>query len=155
MPLTLTSTAFEQGAEIPRKHTCDGANVPPPLVWTDVPAATRSFLLACSDPDAPSGTFLHWAAFDIPADWRSLEEGQATERQAAGFRQAINDFGKRGYSGPCPPRRDRPHRYRFRLSALSKASLPAVPSATCADVIALAEPYVLESAELIGLYRRA
>jgi phosphatidylethanolamine-binding protein (PEBP) family uncharacterized protein len=89
-----------------------------------------------------------------PAHWRGLEEGNAAETLANNFRQAINDFGKPGYAGPCPPRRDKPHRYHFQLSALSEPSLPAASSATCEEVVALAQPYVLEFVELIGLYRR-
>jgi hypothetical protein len=155
MPLMLTSAAFRQGADIPRKYTCDGANTSPPFAWSGVPEGTRSLLLVCSDPDAPSGTFHHWAAYDIPPDWRSLKEGHGAESLANRFRQAINDFGKPGYSGPCPPRRDKQHRYHFRLSALSEPSLPAESSANCEEVVALADPYVLEFVELVGHYRRA
>jgi Raf kinase inhibitor-like YbhB/YbcL family protein len=154
MPLNMTSSAFRQAGDIPKKYTCDGDNVSPPLAWSGVPEGTRSFLLNCDDPDAPSGLFRHWAAFDIPADWRGLEEGHGAETLANNFRQAINDFGKPGYAGPCPPRRDKPHHYHFQLSALSEPSLPAASSATCEEVVALAQPYVLEFVELIGLYRR-
>jgi Raf kinase inhibitor-like YbhB/YbcL family protein len=154
MALQLTSAAFVQGGEIPKQHTCDGANRSPALSWTDVPEGTRSFLLVCDDPDAPSGVFHHWAAYDIPADWRSLREGFGPESLEAGFRQAVNDFGQPGYGGPCPPRGDQPHRYHFRLSALSEATLPAASSATCLEVIVLARPYIIEFAELVGLYAR-
>lgn len=155
MALTLGSTAFRQGGNIPQKYTCDGENVSPPFGWSGVPEDTRSFLLICDDPDAPSGTFYHWAAFDIPPDWRGLNEGRGAERLANGFRQAINDFGKPGYSGPCPPPGDKPHRYHFRLNALSESSLPVSPSATCVEVIALASPYILEFVELVGHYQRS
>jgi ribonuclease BN (tRNA processing enzyme) len=115
-----------------------------PAVGFRVPEKTRSFLLVCDDPDAPSEVFHHWAAFDIPADWRELREGHGAESLANGFRQAINDFGKPGYAGPCPPRGEKPHRYHFRLSELSEA--------TCLEVIRLADPYVLEFSELVGQY---
>ncbi len=154
MSLRLTSAAFQQGEDIPKKYTCDGSNVSPPLAWAGAPSGTRSFLLVCNDPDAPGGTFHHWAAFDIPPDWHGLKEGQSAESAAHGFRQAANDFGKPGYSGPCPPRGDKPHRYYFHLSALSEESLPIGPSATCAQVMAIAAPYILGSVELIGLYGR-
>lgn len=154
MPLTLTSPAFRQGVDIPKKYTCDGDNVSPPLAWSGVPQGTRSFLLVCDDPDAPSGVFHHWAAYDIAADWRMLEEGHGPESLADGFRQAINDFGKPGYAGPCPPRGDKPHRYHFRLSALSEPTLAAASSARCVEVMTLARPYVLEFVELVGLYHR-
>lgn len=154
MPLRLMSAAFQQGADIPRKYTCDGDNVSPPFAWSGAPRGTRSFLFVCDDPDAPSEIFHHWAAFDIPQHWRGLSEGHGAESLADGFRQAINDFGKPGYAGPCPPPGDRPHRYHFRLSALSESSLPAESSATCLEVIRLAEPYVLEFCELVGQYQR-
>ena len=154
MPLRLTSAAFRQGGDIPKKYTCDGDNVSPPFAWSGAPEGTRSFLLICDDPDAPAETFHHWAAFDIPPDWRGLREGHGAESLTNGFRQAINDSGKPGYSGPCPPPGDKPHRYHFQLNALSEASLPVAPSATCLEVITLATPYVLEFVELVGLYQR-
>ncbi len=153
MALSLTSTAFQHGGDIPKKYTCDGANVSPPFAWSGVPEGTRSLLLVCDDPDAPSGIFHHWAAFDIPPHWKGLTEGHGAESLANGFRQAINDFGKPGYAGPCPPRGDKSHRYCFQLNALSEPSLPVTSSATCEEVITLAEPYVLEFVELVGLYR--
>jgi Raf kinase inhibitor-like YbhB/YbcL family protein len=119
-----------------------------------VPEGTQSLLLVCDDPDAPSEIFHHWAAFDIPPTWRGLKEGHGAESLADGFRQAVNDFGKPGYGGPCPPRGDKAHRYHFRLSALSESSLPVASSATCMEVITLAMPYVLEFVELVGRYRR-
>ena len=76
MPL---STAFRQGSDIPKKYTCDGDNVSPPLAWSGAPESTRSFLLVCDDPDAPAEIFHHWAAFDIPPDWRGLKEGHGAE----------------------------------------------------------------------------
>jgi len=154
MPLTLTSPAFRQGVDIPKKYTCDGDNISPAFGCSGVPEGTRSFLLVCDDPDAPSGVFHHWAAYQIPAEWRILEEGHGAESLANAFRQAINNFGKPGYAGPCPPRGDKAHHYHFRLSALSEPLLPAASSATCAEVITLARPYVLEFVELVGLYRR-
>lgn len=154
MPLRLTSAAFRQGDNIPKKYTCDGDNISPPFAWSGVPEGTRSFLLVCDDPDAPSVIFHHWAAFDIPPHWRGLKEGHGAESVTNGFRQATNDFGKPGYAGPCPPRSDKPHRYHFRLSALSEASLPAESSATCLEVITLANSYVLEFVELVGHYQR-
>ncbi len=154
MPLRLTSGAFRQAGDIPQKYTCDGDNTSPPFAWWGVPENTRSLLLICGDPDAPSGPFHHWAAFDIPPHWRGLKEGHGAESLANGFRQAMNDFGKPGYSGPCPPPGKRAHRYHFRLNALSESSLPVGPSATCVEVIALATPYVLEFTELVGFYRR-
>jgi Raf kinase inhibitor-like YbhB/YbcL family protein len=152
MTLKLTSPAFQQGGMIPQQYTCDGEDRSPPFAWHGAPPGTRSFLLVCDDPDAPTGIFHHWAAFDIPATWKSLDGGFGPETLEPGFRQAINNFGKPGYGGPCPPRGDGAHHYHFRLSALSEPSLSAASSATCEEVITLARPYVLEFTELVGLY---
>ena len=155
MPLTLSSNAFQQGGNIPEAiHVRWRQTFHRPSLGQAYRRGTRSFLIVCGDPDAPSGIFHHWAAYDIPPDWRRLAEGHGPESLANGFRQAINDFEKPGYAGPCPPRGDRPHGYHFRLSALSEASLPLGPSATCVEVIMLARPHVLEFVELIGLYGR-
>lgn len=154
MTLTLTSSAFAQGESIPQEYGCEGENHSPPFAWSGVPEGARSFLLVCDDPDAPGGVFHHWAAFNIPADWRHLEGGFGPESIEPGFRQAINDFGKPGYGGPCPPPGDKPHRYHFRLSALSEPTLPVAPDADCVEVMTVARPYVLEFVELVGLYGR-
>jgi Raf kinase inhibitor-like YbhB/YbcL family protein len=154
MPLTLRSPAFSAGGSIPKKYTCDGENMSPPLEWSGVPANARSFLVVCDDPDAPGGVFQHWAAYNIPADWTGLKEGYGPETQEEGFRQAINDFNKPGYAGPCPPRGHRPHAYHFRLSALRNAINGAGPTATCDEIKRLAAPYEIEFVELIGYYGR-
>ncbi len=154
MALKLSSSAFAQGETIPKQYTCDGRNLSPPLRWSGAPDGTRSFLLVCGDPDAPSGIFHHWAAYDIPADRTGLEAGHGPESLGDGFGQAINDFGKSGYGGPCPPRGHGVHHYHFRLSALSEASLPVTSSATCVEVMAIAQPYIIEFVELIGTYSR-
>lgn len=154
MPLILESSAFGQGESIPKTYTCDGRNTSPPLSWSGAPEGTRSFLLVCDDPDAPGGVFRHWAAYEIPPDWSRLEAGYGPETLEPGFRQAINDFGKPGYGGPCPPPEHGPHRYHFRLSALSEPGLPVESSATCVEVMTVARPYVLEFVELVGLYER-
>jgi len=154
MPLKLTSSAFEQGGTIPRKYTCDGENKSPPLSWSGVPDGTQSFLLVCDDPDAPGGVFHHWAAYNIPAGWTTLSGGHGPETLVNDFQQAINDFGKPGYGGPCPPRGHKPHAYHFRLSALDTTIVSAAPSASCVEVMALARTHVIEFIELVGYYGR-
>lgn len=154
MTMTLTSAAFAQGGAIPRPYTCEGANLSPPLAWSGVPAGTRSLLVVCDDPDAPDGIFHHWAAFNIPPHWGGLEEGYGPETLEPGFRQAINDFGRPGYAGPCPPPGDPPHHYHFRLSALDQELVAAGPSAGCVEVMQLARPHVLAFVELVGVFGR-
>jgi hypothetical protein len=141
----LTSEAFADGQAIPIQFTCDGADQPPTLTWSDPPEGTRSFALVVDDPDAPGGTFRHWAAYDIAAGARSLGGGLA---------QATNDFGKAGYGGPCPPRGHGPHRYRFKLLALDVDRLDVGPSPKVSTVETAAAEHLLGRAELTGTYER-
>lgn len=152
--LALTSPDFNPGEWIPERFTCDGQNVSPAFRWTGVPEGTKELLLVCDDPDAPNGTFHHWAAYSIPPDWQFLHSGFGPESVEPGFRQAVNDFGKPGYGGPCPPKGDKPHSYHFRLSALSDRIESAAPGATCEEIQRLARPMVIDFVELIGFYGR-
>jgi len=143
--ITLTSDAFANGQAIPAEFTCDGADRPPPLGWGEPPAGTNSFALVVDDPDAPSGTFRHWGAYDIPASARSVPSSAA---------QAVNDFGKSGYGGPCPPKGHGPHHYHFKLFALDVDRLDLSGNAKVALVESAAEKHVLGRAELMGTYER-
>jgi Raf kinase inhibitor-like YbhB/YbcL family protein len=117
MALHVSSSAFAEGQSIPKKYTCDGQNLSPPLKWSGAPANTRSIAVLCDDPDAPSGTFTHWILYDLPA--KTTELGEASSGNG---KEGVNGFKKRGYSGPCPPP-GRPHRYYFRVYALDTESL--------------------------------
>jgi Raf kinase inhibitor-like YbhB/YbcL family protein len=117
MAFHVFSNAFADGGTIPRLHSCEGADVSPSLEWRDPPAGTLSFALVMDDPDAPSGLWTHWMLWDIPARVRTLAQG-AERVGVAG----VNDFGKPGYGGPCPPARQT-HRYIFRLYAIGVATL--------------------------------
>jgi len=152
--LMLTSPDFNPGETIPQRFTCDGQNVSPAFRWTGVPQGTAELLMVCDDPDAPQGLFRHWAAWGIAPDRDFLHDGFGAETLEPGFQQAINDFGKPGYAGPCPPRGDPPHSYHFRLSALSQRITSAAPGATCQEISALAAPYVIDFIELVGIYGR-
>jgi Raf kinase inhibitor-like YbhB/YbcL family protein len=110
----LTSPAFEDGAPIPSRFTCDGEEVSPPLAWSDVPAEARSLALLVEDPDAPGGTFVHWTLYAVSPDAGGVEAGRLPD----GAREGENSFGDSGYGGPCPPEGDEPHRYVFTLYAL-------------------------------------
>jgi len=154
MALSLTCSAFEAEARIPKKHTCDGKNVSPPFDWSGAPAETKSFALVCTDPDAPTGVFHHWAVYDIPADCKALAEGFNTEQQAADIRQAVNDFQKAGYGGPCPPPGHGLHHYHFRLTALREPRLHVSPSPTCREIVEAAALQTIEAVDLVGVYER-
>lgn len=153
--MRLQSTAFADGAAIPRRFTCDGENLSPPLQWSDAPAQTKSFVLLCDDPDAPAGTWRHWGAYDIPGDRSSLPEGAGRAGAQGDFKQAITDFNRPGYGGPCPPRGHGVHHYHFRLLALARADLPLQrKDPSCEEVEREARKYTLAEATLVGVYQR-
>ena len=146
--LELTSSAFQDGGAIPTEFTCEGADRSPPLQWGEPPAGTRSFALVVDDPDAPSGTFDHWGAFDIPPSTREIPAGQSVGAQTA------NGFGKSGYGGPRPPKGHGPHHYRFKLMALDVDRLGLQADAKASDVERAAEQHLVGRAELTGIYER-
>ena len=133
--MQLISTAFSDGAAIPRRFTCDGEDVSPALQWSGAPEQTLSFVLLCDDPDAPAGVWRHWAVYDIPGDQAGLAEGAGKPGAGQNFKQARNDFDRFDYGGPCPPHRHGVHHYHFRLFALSQARLPlGREHPSCAEV---------------------
>jgi hypothetical protein len=122
------------------------------LRWNDAPSSVKSFALLCSDPDAPGGVFRHWAAYDIDKVQRSLPP--TISAVAPGMKQTINDFRRRGYGGPCPPRDHGAHQYRFTLLALDAPSLDLGENPSCAVVERAARVHVLAAASLTGFYQR-
>jgi Raf kinase inhibitor-like YbhB/YbcL family protein len=149
--MKLVSSVFADGAAIPRRFTCDGEDLSPPLQWSGAPAETKSFVLLCDDPDAPGGTWHHWAAYDIPPALTEFSEGAARNTN---IKQAVNDFRKVGYGGPCPPHGHGPHHYHFRLLALSTDQLQAGANASCRDVEREARKHTIADAILVGWYER-
>jgi Raf kinase inhibitor-like YbhB/YbcL family protein len=109
--IQLTSTAFKDGGTIPTRYTCSGKGDPPPLRGVGVPKPAKSLALLVEDPDAPSGTFVHWTAWDLTPRSGSVA-GTPTEGK--------NSSGRTGWTPPCPPEGNKPHRYVFTLFALSK-----------------------------------
>lgn len=149
MALTLTSMSFQHNTKIPSTYTCDGANISPPLNWTDVPQGTRSFVLICDDPDAPVETWVHWVLFNIPANVDQLEEALTT--LPAGASSGMTSFKKLSYGGPCPP--SGTHRYFFKLYALD-AALSLGSGASKAEIEDAMKKHILGQTQLIGLYQR-
>jgi Raf kinase inhibitor-like YbhB/YbcL family protein len=152
--MELGSSTFSNGSAIPKRFTCDGEDLSPPLNWKAAPTRTRSFVLLCDDPDAPAGKWHHWAAYDIDASETKLDEGASRDSGSAKFKQAINDFRRIGYGGPCPPHGHGRHRYHFRLLALSVDHLPVGAKSTCKEVEHEARRHVVAEATLIGIYQR-
>lgn len=151
--MEIKSSAFQNGGDIPRKHTCDGADVSPPLSWENPPPRTKAFALIADDPDAPVGTWVHWVIYDLPGEIRDLREGVATaETLPNGAKQGMNDFGKVGYGGPCPPRGPA-HRYFFKLYALDGPT-NLKPRATKEQLLRAMKGHILAETQLMGKYKR-
>lgn len=152
MAFELTSAAFAAGEMIPRKYTCDGDDVSPPLWWKDAPENTLSFALISDDPDAPVGTWVHWVLFNIPGTATSLPEAMpAQDEFSDGTRHGRSSFGRNAYGGPCPP--GGTHRYFFKLYALDTL-LDLAPGAGAQQVTQAMEGHVLGQTELMGRYSR-
>jgi Raf kinase inhibitor-like YbhB/YbcL family protein len=145
--LRLTSGDFTAGGPIPSRCTCDGRNESPSLRFAGLPERTQSLALILDDPDAPSGTFTHWLAWNIPPETKEFTAGSVP----AEVKQGINDFGKAGYGGPCPPSGE--HRYIFHLYALD--FVPKLPAGTHrAALEAVIAGHVLGKTTLTSRYRR-
>ncbi len=150
--MRLLSPAFENGAMIPTKYTCDGADISIPLIFKNIPAEAKSIAIIMDDPDAPMGVFVHWVIYDIPATLEGLSEGIPNEPVLEhGIKQGINDFRRIGYGGPCPP--NGAHRYFIKAYALDRV-LQAEPGLTKHQLLTLIQPFILDSAVLMGIYAR-
>ncbi|WP_049568283.1 YbhB/YbcL family Raf kinase inhibitor-like protein [Streptomyces sp. SBT349] len=147
--IELSSSAFRDREPIPERYTQDGDNVSPPLSWSPAPAGTKELVLMCEDPDAPSGTYLHWLVTGIDP----VRDGVATGRTPFGGTAHLNAFGDEGYDGPGPPIGDPAHRYVFRLFALPEPV--AFPDRVSADEAHRAlDRRRLAAGTLTGLHQR-
>jgi len=151
MPLKIVIPAFPQGAAIPSLYTGEGADLSPAIEWSGEPAGTRAFALVVDDPDAPGGTWNHWLLYDIPASLHNLPQGW---KQGAPGLTGKNDFGRKGYGGPMPPKGHGPHRYFFRLLAVDLPSLGLSEGASRAQLDKALAGHVLEEASYMGRYER-
>jgi len=151
--LSVSSSAFQDSDKIPAKYTCSVQDVSPPLSWSEPSSGVRSFVLIVDDPDALGGTFTHWIIFNIPSNSRGLPEAVPTQAQLSdGTTQGKNDFGRIGYSGPCPPP-GHPHRYQFTLYALDQA-LDLKAGASKRQVLDAMREHILAQGQLTGTYQR-
>jgi hypothetical protein len=152
--MKLTSSAFENDETIPTKYTCEGDNVSPPLSWEGVPEEAKVLALVVDDPDA-RGIFTHWVIYNLPVTPAGLDEDASlSDRLSEGLREGFNDFGNQGYGGPCPPRGNPPHRYKFRLFALSK-ELDFRGRVTREQLMDAMEGKILDETILTGRYGRS
>jgi Raf kinase inhibitor-like YbhB/YbcL family protein len=145
--MKLTSPAFTHNEAIPSEYTCDGDDLSPPLVISDVPSNAKSLALIMDDPDAPVGTWDHWVVFNIPPTTKQISKG--TEPNGIAGR---NSWGRTGYGGPCPP--SGTHRYFFKFYALD-ALLNLPEDSTKKDLERAMQGHILAQAQLMGTYKRS
>ena len=149
--IEVSTPAFEEGASIPERYTCDGADLSPPINWEGVPEGTRSIALVVDDPDA--GGWIHWVIYTIPPDATGLPEGMSvTETTSLGAMQGENDFDEMGYRGPCPP--GGTHTYVFTLYGLD-TELDLEQGAKGKELLSAVEGHVLGVGRLTGTYQRS
>jgi len=152
--MKMSSTTFVHQGEIPERYTCEGEDVAPPLAWSEVPTGTQSLALIVDDPDAPDPaapkrTWVHWVLYGLPPTASGLPE--SVRSLPAGTREGVNDWGRTGYGGPCPPIGR--HRYFFKLYALDVV-LPDLQRPTKARLEQAMHGHVLAQTELIGTYQK-
>ena len=149
--MQLTSIPFSDGGIIPRQFTCDGKSINPPLMWSEIPPSTKSFVLTMEDPDVPrnlrpDGLFIHWLVWNIPPAVTAIAEN--TEPPGV---VGLNTAGQIGYTGPCPPSGS--HRYIFRLYALD-CELTIPSTAAKGELLRVMQGHILDQAELMGRYEK-
>jgi Raf kinase inhibitor-like YbhB/YbcL family protein len=144
--LEVTSSAFTNNGVIPSEHTCDGADLAPPLSWSTVPAGTKSIAILFDDLDGPTGKFTHWLVTGIPPTTSSLDKDATLPRGAFA---STNDKGTVGYAGPCPPAGR--HRYELRVYALD---IPLPMGMTRADLVNAVTDHILATGRLVGTYQK-
>lgn len=145
--MKLSSTAFEHAGKIPLQYTCDGENMSPDLMFSELPDDTQSLVLVAEDPDAPLGTWLHWSLWNINPKTPVIAEDSVPEEAV----QGTTSFNDIGYGGPCPPTGE--HRYIFKGYALDK-KLTLGTGASRSDLESAMEGHIIAKAELMGLYKR-
>jgi len=155
--LTIRSSAFAEGTDIPSKYTCEGEDIAPPLEWAGVPEDTRSLVLVVDDPDAPDPqapkvTWVHWVVYNIPSDVNGFPAGATSKDLPPGTEEGLNDWKNIGYGGPCPPIGR--HRYFHKLYALD-TTLTVAGTPTKAMIEAAMQGHVIAQAELVGTYSKS
>ncbi|MCS6956779.1 MAG: YbhB/YbcL family Raf kinase inhibitor-like protein [Patescibacteria group bacterium] len=146
--MKIYSKDFKQGEYIPRKFTCDDIDINPEIIIEDIPQNAKSLVLIVDDPDAPTGIWTHWIAWNISPKIKIINQGETP----AGAVEGQNDFGMIGWGGPCPPS-GRPHRYFFKVFALDRV-IDLKTGASRQDLEQAINGYVLDQAEFFGLYKR-
>ena len=150
--LVVTSPEFKNGGPIPARYTAAGKNISPPLDWSGTPQGTQSFVLICDDPDAPTGSFVHWIVYNIPHGVSGFDENVPPyDELYDDIRQGLNDFGQYGYSGPSPP--SGTHRYYFKLYALDRM-LDLEGRVSRKDLMRAIDGHILAKGQVMGKFTR-
>jgi len=145
--MSITSPDFKEGGLIPKKFTREGENIRPNIQIQDPPEGTKSLVIIMDDPDAPSGTFLHWSVWNIPPDTKEI----TSDVLPIGAIEGINGRSKIGYTGPYPP--SGTHRYIFHLFALER--ILSIPQNASRDELEKEMTgRIIAKAQLTGLYKR-
>jgi Raf kinase inhibitor-like YbhB/YbcL family protein len=154
MSMSITSSAFAHNGKIPRRSTCEGHDLSPPLSWQGIPPDAKSLVLIVDDPDAPDPaaprmTWVHWLLYNLPVDCGSLPEGLQVPPEGA--LEGLNDWNRTGYGGPCPPIGR--HRYFHKLYALD-VRLPDLQRPDKVQLETAMRGHVIGEAQLIGTYQK-
>ena len=150
--LSQHSTAFSHNGTIPKRHTCQGDDISPPLRWRDVPSGAKSLVLIVDDPDAPKVTWVHWVLYNLPAETGGLPTAVMSKDLPAGTEEALNSWGRVGYGGPCPPIGR--HRYFFKLYALD-TRLDGLPKQDKDAIVEAMQGHIVEETQLMETYQKA
>lgn len=142
--MQLMSKNFADMQSLPQEFTCDGAGVCPAFEWIDAPKETKSFVLACNDPDAVSGNFIHLALINIPVGTSKIDNISEIEGDFL-----PNSGGERSYYPPCPPSGS--HRYIFTLYALD---IERIIPESVRDIETILKPHIIASATITGIYAK-
>ena len=145
--MEISSTQFTNNGKFPVKYTCDGQDINPPLAFSGTPEEMQSLVLIVDDPDAPSGTWVHWTVFNIDPKTTEIKENSVPQKAIEG----LTSYDTQGYKGPCPP--SGTHRYFFKIYALDTI-LELDKTAKFSDIEQKMEGHILDQAEIIGLYTR-
>jgi Raf kinase inhibitor-like YbhB/YbcL family protein len=156
MAFSILSPVFAGQGSIPKRYTCEGEDVSPPLAWTDVPPGTRTLALIVDDPDAPDPrapqrTYVHWVLYNIPPDASGIGENEKKKGTPKGALDGKNDWGRTGYGGPCPPIGR--HRYFFKLYALD-TELADLGKPTKAQLLEAMQGHVIAETQTMGTYEK-
>jgi Raf kinase inhibitor-like YbhB/YbcL family protein len=157
---TVTSEDFTDGEALRHDHVhpsaeADGGNASPQLSWTGFPDGTKSFVVTCYDPDAPTPSgFWHWILVDVPASTTSLPRnaGRDGAKLPGSSFHVRNDYGSRDFGGAAPPQGDRPHRYFFVVHAVDVDSLGVGPDVSAAYVSFNLAFHTLARAQIVGMF---